>query len=175
MYLKLQTGDIVCFKRKFKIWNPMSWLSLIIRIITRVEYNHVGTVGKLYRKFMLFEALGPGVVINKAIRRIEDTKYTDKYRVLRRKSHVNNVQLVEEALELCGHTKYDIIGLIYQLILNLTGIWVGPNRMRAKRRMYCYELVYYLHRDVEAFKFWNKLKPKELFKSEEFEIVYESE
>jgi len=175
IYTHLKTGDIVAFRRIKQWWNPMSWLSQAIRRIAKVRYNHVGVIAEINNKMMLFEARGRGVMVSKVVNRIEDVTYTDEFAVFRRNEHVNERKILDEALEIVGWTRYDFIGLLFQWFYNYTGIWIGPLKRGAKKRMYCYELMAYLHRDTKTFAEWHKVKPADLFSTDEYKLIYSSE
>ena len=86
-----------------------------------------------------------------------------------------NSEVIEiESTELLGKTKYDFIGLIYQIFWNKLHIWIGTkDPEKAMKRMYCYESIAYLHRRSDTFKNWWKVTPKSLFNSIEFEPIQE--
>jgi len=164
----MKTGDIIAFKTKALWYNPLTYLGPIIRKIAKIKYNHVGIVIELYNKKFIFEAVDKGFLAKSLDEKLNDKKHIKSYKVLIPIYKFNENTLREEAIDLLSN-KYDFKGLLFnQLILNLFNVWIGRNNNQ-KNKLYCYEAVFFLHREI--FPDWWKTKPQEIFNNKNFEIL----
>jgi len=150
-----KTGDIILFKRKFKFWQPMSWIALIIRLVTKAKYNHAGVILVENNQVFLIESWTNG--IRKVL--LTDRKIRNTEIAVYRPNYWRFDEIVFEAeLKLLLKKKYDYKGtVIDQFIYNIFGIWTGAkNETEAKKRLFCYELVWYLHRKSYTFGLWGQ-------------------
>jgi len=150
-----QTGDIILFKRKFNLFKPMSWIALIIRIITKAKYNHAGVILVENNQIFLVESWTKGIrKLPFYERNFKDVEFTTF-----RPNYWNFDKLVfKEEIKLLLKKKYDYKATIIEQFLYYTfGIWTGAkNEEQAKKRLFCYELVWYLHRKSDTFGIWGK-------------------
>lgn len=165
--VEFKTGDIIFFKTKFKWHKPSTWLSLMIRKIARIEYNHVGIIVNNWYVPFVNEAVGRGVIPTPLSKRLRDSNVLVK----RPNFDIDERKFAIEANSFLGYTKYDVIGLVFhQLMWNLFGVWVGTNsESMAKKRFYCYEYAAYLYRSKTE---WIRVRPKDFVKSEWMHTVY---
>lgn len=160
----IRTGDIVFFRTKFKWYSPISWLSVMIRWIAGVQYNHVGIIVKNWGIPMVNEALGRGMTSTP----FKDRIIGKEIKICRADRYIYEDRFAREANSFLGRTPYDFIGLfVHQLLWNTLRIWIGPTNIHdAAIRFYCYEFAAFMHR--EDYQQWYKVSPKL------FEIFYET-
>jgi len=165
----IKTGDIIYFRTLFHIFKPMSWLGVLIRLFTKVKYNHVGLIVLIEKLPFVIEAVGRGVIITPYRQRTNDKKI-----MIKRGSLSIKDSFSREALGYCGHTKYDVLGLVWhQLLWNITGVYTNAkNDSEAAERFYCYEFAAFMHRDkypdwktVNVNEFINASWQKMIFKN----------
>lgn len=162
----LQIGGIVAFKTKAIWYNPLTWLGPIIRKIAKIEYNHVGIICKINGELFLAEAINKGFMPTNLEEKLKTDKHIKDWCVLRPVYEFDKFKLNKECISLLGN-KYDYKGLLWnQLILNLFGIWIG-RKNNQQDKLYCYEAVFYLHRQV--FPKWWMMRPEKLFNNKNFE------
>jgi len=116
----MNTIDItVLFVRhEFKLFDISSWLSLIIRIVTRFKYNHVAIRYSDGAFVYIVEARSGGVIkatVANWLKHRPDKNWEEG-----KKLYIDN-DLINYKLGL----KYDIPSLFSQLIYQYTGIWIG--------------------------------------------------
>jgi hypothetical protein len=165
----LQTGDIILFRTKLQLFNPISWITPFIRFFTKCEYNHAGVILRVGDKLYLIEATEKGVVREDAIQRITSPRNT-AIALIPNYSH--NKDIIREKLiylhEAGKH--YDFISLFfYQLVKQKTGVWIGRKNDKASERFYCSELAAYVHSKV--FPKWWEIAPVDLFNSKDFNHI----
>lgn len=158
----VETGDLIFFRTRFKWYSPISWLSAAIRFFAKIEYNHVGVIVSVWEEPMVLEAVGRGITMTPLSVRLKKNDTIIKRPI----KQIIEDEFAVEACDFAGHTRYDIIGLIWhQLVWNVCGIWIGPdNEDKATKSFYCYEYAAYLHRDL--FPNWIKVNPKEFLNSD---------
>lgn len=167
-----QTGDIIAFATKFTLKDPVSILGPIIRSVAKVPYNHVGVIVNVWGIPMVYESVGRGFIATPLADRIKDKTYIKDFAYYQPLYDFNHITLAREATELLGKTPYDFKGLTYkQFMWNLFGVWVGStDEEKAKKSMYCYESMAYLHRRCKTFKVWFQVLPRLLHDSLDFKI-----
>lgn len=140
--LDIRAGDTILFRSEF-IWRkPVTYLSAIIRGVTRFKYNHCGTVvdndGVLY----INEALAGGITQRPLEKHLEREK--SFIMVLRPIEPVDVREFSMLADTLLGY-KYDVWALIHHLVYRLpktflgTGRWIGSTGEHATTKMVCSE------------------------------------
>jgi hypothetical protein len=153
-YGNFQVGDIVLFRTIAKLTKPLTWLAPIIRFIVRTKYNHAGVVWKDDAGNMcIVEATEHGV-IQSPIAKINSPKYSSVE--VRRYPEFGTMYLarVSRRIHWSLQKKYDFGSLFFfQLIYQVTNLWIGRKRMDAGDRFYCTELVAYAHKEYFA-KWW---------------------
>lgn len=160
-----KTGDIIAFKTKGFWYNPLTWISWFIRKIAKIEYNHVGVVVKIHNVLFIYEAVDKGFLPKKLSDKLKEKRIKD-YIILRTEFIPKDFS--KKATKLLG-TSYDFKGLLWnQLILNITGEWIG-RKTNQQDKLYCYEAVFYLYKEI--FPEWWKEHPKNLFKNKNFNII----
>jgi hypothetical protein len=173
-----QVGDVLFTKSG-------SWLSKIIRYFMtiyakkrnyKVDFipSHCAIVVNIWDVLMVAEANASGIEVRYPI-----FDYLDKNTV-RIKRIINrsvDPDLSKDAIYyvLIPH-RYDFLNFLFQIILVLTGHWVGPKGYSSTHRLYCSE---YVARILDGcygiFKgiTWDK-NPIDIEISEELEIVYQN-
>jgi len=118
----------------------------------RPVYNHVFMVVDMWDKVFIAEALAKGI----SVRPWKESKYygSSKTKLLRLKEEFNDLEKEEISKIAVSYalkpTRYDIFMFPFQIILTISGLWLGPKGKRAQRRLYC----------SEAVAFWiNQIKP----------------
>ena len=161
---QLQTGDLVAVKTPFGI-SPMSWLSLGIREIAKIPYNHMTVIVRNWHKVTVNEAIGRGVLPTVAEHRF---KAGIDYMVLRPKQPVlSERDFALRANEILTYTGYDFKGLfIDQLTLQLFHKWKGRTGEAAMKKMYCYEYAAYCYQ--EYYPQWWQIDPKVMLNGDRF-------
>lgn len=168
-YSEFQTGDIILFHTPIKWYNPLTWITPIIRFLTKSYYNHVGVVVCNWGVPFLNEAIETGVITIP----LKDRLSGKNIRVIRHGSGGVKSErgFAIEANDKLGHTGYDFSGLLfYQLIFQLTGCWFGHTGKHAEDRMYCGEYVAYLYRYIFE-KYW-LTAPSVIDSSKEFSTIF---
>ena len=161
---QLQTGDLIGVKTPLSV-SPMSWLSLAIREVAKIEYNHMMVVVKNWDKITINEAIGRGVLPTVAEHRL---KPNIDYLVLRPKNPVlSERDFALRANEILTYTGYDFKGLfIDQLTLQLFHKWKGRTGDDAMKKMYCYEYAAYCYK--ELYPEWWQIDPKFMLTDDRF-------
>lgn len=161
------TGDLIFFRTKLSL-NPASWLSTLIRFFAKIKYNHVGVIILIWGEPFVIEALGKGIVATPLSKRI----IGKKIRICRPFRNINEKLFAQKTVSYLS-TKYDFIGLLfYQLVLNLTGHWIGGGSKNQERRLYCYEFVALMHK-ADCTN-WYSMLPKDLLNAKWHEIIFEN-
>ena len=146
--VQTQTSDIVFF-------HTGSWLARMIRKIAKIKYNHVGIVVHVWGVPMLYEAVGRGVICTP----LDDRIKGQQIKVCRLYKESDEQRYAVEASLFLGKTPYDFVGLLWhQLILNITGIYIGRTRTAAATSFYCYEYAAYMNRNEVPE--WEKVIPR---------------
>lgn len=164
-----QVGDVIFFRTKFSLWSPMSWLSALIRFFARIKYNHVGIIAydDVTGELCVFEAVAKGITSTSFEKRIENRQVI----VRRPRPYIKKDDAYY--FDLCNKYKgykYDKAGLLWeQLILQLTGKWVGTtNKEKAMRKFYCYEFAAFVSGEQD----WLKINPKTFLTSTDYRTIF---
>lgn len=165
----IKTGDILYFRTKFRWYKPSTWLGPIIRFFTKIQYNHVGVIVVVAESTFVVEAVGRGVIITPFDVRTEGKKI-----MVKRSTIDATVGFAKEALSFCGHTPYDVMGLVvHQLAWVTMGIWIGPrNEEDAIKRFYCFEFAAYMHRGT--YPDWATVNVKEFINASWQKLIYKN-
>ncbi len=147
-------GDIGLIKgKRFKLWEPMTWISSGIRYFMRKYnkrkgypaddiYTHAFTFIDIWGNPYVAEALREGITIQpfekaysvKDHGRIKILSPADAYDKTE-KELISKTAIASALVP----TRYDIMNFFYQIILVLSGRWIGPKGKRAEKRLYCSE------------------------------------
>lgn len=144
-YTSIETGDIGLVRRELS-WNPVSWISAAIRLMTGCRYNHaVLFVVTTSAQIFVVEAVETGVQMITLSRWLKKYKHELKViRPLQKKPH--NIQ--SRILSYLG-TPYDYTSLfIHQLKFQIarwfsleSPKWYGrTDKTGAEKKLYCSEL-----------------------------------
>ena len=93
---------------------------------------------------MVYKSMINGFISKSFKDKIKNKQYNRDYIIYKPIYNTFNPEKIKkEVIELLGKTKYDFRGLIInQLVLSLTGKWIGTrNQKKAIERAYCYESV----------------------------------
>ena len=113
----------------------------LLRLPVRKFYNHAFLVVDIWGTMYVAEALGKGITVTPW----ESTWYkgSSRVKILRPKKELGEQEkkdlsriAVTYALQ---PTRYDFLNFILQIILILTGKWIGPKGKKARKRLYCSE------------------------------------
>lgn len=164
--MELQSGDIILYSNRFRLLKPVTWLSTLIRIFTRVPYDHCAIVVHSWGVPMLNEALGDGVICRPAAEHLQ--RKGTSFVVLRPLQPVSEQDLCRKANSMLGR-KYDLLTLlVYQPLYRITGRWVGSTQDKiACRQFVCTEYVAWAH-NLDR---WWLYSAKELIEHPEFITV----
>ena len=167
-YTDLKTGDVAAFRTSFNVIKPVTWLSTSIRYFAKIKHNHVGVIITT-DKTEIYESIEGGFKNREFTEKLKE--YDLKNIIILRPVYPEFVESLFriETKILAFNTPYDVVGLLSQLVWNLTNVWVGKRREKAKSLMYCYESMGYLHRRSKVFRKWWKIKCFQLFTTKEFE------
>ena len=169
--IQIQAGDVFSVYTPFKFKRPMSWLSSLIRVITKDKYSHSAIAVEIWGRIFICEALAKGIVMKP----IEEWPQGDMIAVSRPNFSFDKKAFNIKALSKVGNTGYDYSSLIfYQLIYQITGKWMGwtSATVRATNKFYCSEFVGWLYDSI--FPDWYKTKPENIYDDKRsFIIIYE--
>lgn len=161
-------GNLIFVKTKFKWWNPFTWLPLIIRIVAKIEYNHVGVIIENYGYACIYEATQNGITVSRIAKYMNRSKYEIAVKQpIFLKSESYDLIIGKKACSNLG-VKYDYFGLfVTQLFLNLFQVFIFP-KSRPEQKFYCYEFAAY----CVGWQNLEKVEPKEFENTEEFETIF---
>lgn len=134
-YNKLETGDILLLHIPFRWYDLRSYLSWIIRKVTKSKWNHTAVLYKLDHVVLVVEALSKGVIAT-GFQRWEKKHVGYSYKIFRTK----RVE-PKKTLEFSFGKKYDFWSTIfYQVIYILTKRWLGRIDKQSETKVNCSEL-----------------------------------
>lgn len=164
--LDLQPGDIVLYRNEWMPTDPITYLSVLVRLFTQCWYNHCGVIVSNWGVLTINEALGKGVVGRPAELHLERTK--SKIKILRPRFEFDQNEFSTKANSALERP-YSFRNLVFaQLLYRLTGIWIGDKRDSVGKGMVCSEYCAWTH----DLAYWWKLSARELENHEGFDIVY---
>lgn len=153
-------GDVILFRTK-PTFNPLTWIAAAIRLFTNYKYNHCGTVVSKKSVLWLYEMTEKGLEKTILDERIKDADIS----VLRKGI---NGQFSKNADSVETLNGYDFVSLfLYQPIFQLTNIWIGREKEKAKKKMYCSEYCAFLH----GLNEWWTYSPDMLGKNNRFKKI----
>jgi hypothetical protein len=132
-------------------------ISKLIRFATKSKYSHSAFKFDLQGTSFVVEAQKKGVYI------ISFTEWQKKYKYKFDSIEIfgNPYKIKKEALSYCGATNYDFFSLnVAHPIKILTGIWIGPKGLKAKKKMTCSEFI----ATVLKYEGAHDMTPDELYK-----------
>lgn len=166
--IQVQSGDVVLFHSGFLWYRPMTYLSAAIRLFTKCYYNHTGLIVSNWQVHFINEALAQGVTA----RPLQDHIHRSKTNILilRPKTPIAEEQFCVKANGEVGEN-YDYRNLlIYQLIYRIIHTWVGTkNDAAVKDGFVCSEYVAWAYNLPN----WWKYSTAEIYKSDQFQIIYQ--
>lgn len=164
----IKTGDVLMV-------SSSSWLSRQIQKITKSKWNHAGIFVWIWGELFIIEAERRGIQITKWTDKKYDGGNSTKRKLMRMspKKRLNQKEVATFMLPMCGTKPYDFMSLLlYQVIYNLTGKWIGRTREKAKGRFYCSEFTAYVYNHFLGYfdNEWWKTSPKMLVRDEYFNM-----
>jgi len=138
-----QVGDVILVKGS-------SWLARAIQYFMKkyrrsrnlpnvdVITNHAALIVELWGVLVVVEAGAHGVAVKYSI-----YEYLQKHRVkIKRinKSIHPQFSKIASSYFVSPH-RYDFLNFIHQIVLIITGYWIGPKKYKATNRLYCSEYV----------------------------------
>lgn len=145
-----EVGDVILTHTKF---NPkedrVSILSALIRFFTNNYWNHAKYVVQVGDELKIQEALAHGIV-ERSIEEALDGKDILIMKPVVKLTRGEKALYSKYAKRLKG-VKYDYFGtLFFQLIKQLTGIWIGSRDLKLETPKYCSEAPITLHHFVRG-------------------------
>ncbi len=168
---QLQAGDVINMYTPFSPKKPFSWLSLLIRKISKATWSHSAVAIDIWGRTFICEALATGIVVCP----IADWGEGAIVSVSRPKVPVDKKEFSSRAMAYVGHTGYDYSSLLwFQLLYQITGRWMGHTDASSKTtsRFYCSEFVGFLYN--KSFPKWYETTPQKCHENKvDFDHVYE--
>lgn len=168
---QLQAGDVINMFTPFSFKKPFSWLSFLIRKISKSTWSHSAVVIDIWGRTFICEALATGIVVCP----IEEWGEEAVVNVSRAKVPVDKKEFSSRAMSYVGHTGYDYSSLLwYQLLYQITGRWMGhtPASKKTTATFYCSEFAAWLFEP--CFPKWYETTPQKVFENTcHFDHVYQ--
>lgn len=137
---------------------PLSWVSLIIRKVTRFHWHHSA--------FLYIPDIGEMIIIESDFKGVVSTSFSEWTREKEITIHglgpgQKSDFVLDKILSRVGNTPYDYRGLVFHHLVNqIFGIWIGPKKAgEAYERFTCSELVAWGLEWPEAYK----TTPKDIY------------
>lgn len=165
--IELKSGDIVLRYSKWEWYNPMRYLSSMIRfctgegILVPCKANHAEVVINDWDTPMLNEA--SFTLISRPAKDWLE-KYQTKIIVLEPIEPINEREFCTRANSKLG-AGYWVMGLAWQLLFRITGKWFGPAQ---EEKMFCSQYAAWCHGIKDPYLF----SCKELLNSPYFQIKF---
>jgi hypothetical protein len=160
--IDIKHGDIILYRYHFNPLKPYTYLSVVVRTLTNIRYNHCALVVETNGKLMLNEAIAEGVVSNP----VEQTLEHPSSDILILRAKELPPFFLERAVSGVGK-KYDYKFLFAdQLWYRLSRIWTGHTEKFADEKFACAEYAGY----CLGMDGWWKYSDKELLSK--LDIVY---
>ena len=118
-----------------------------IRFFTKCKYHHAGIVGKRGHELWVYEAVAKGFVPTKELSEwLKDEGVRFELAVFNPLDGMDtSLEVLRERLYSIAGSPYDFGSLIvWQVIYQLTGKWIGKRGQQALGRIYCTEGVAYI-------------------------------
>jgi hypothetical protein len=135
------------------------WLGRKIQKFTKSEINHTAFAIDIWGELFIIDSQKDGT----NPRKFDDwqKKYNYSYIIHRNINPEFDVKYYSKrAMSKSGKTPYDFFALfIHQPVFIWTGIWLGRNRKKAEKRMYCSEFVAWV---LKIRKWWT-YNPKDVY------------
>jgi uncharacterized protein YycO len=166
MKANLKNGDVFFVRIPLRLSRPLTLVSWCIRKVLGTWYNHIGVYVELFDSPFVAESTLGGVKVTPY------KEWAKDYEIAVKRNPKLSRQFTKRLMRYQGHTPYDTWSLVWdQLILQLTGKWVGKKKEAAKDKLYCSE--YYALCDVENFPEWWKTTPEDIYNKEGFDTIVE--
>ncbi|NJM15922.1 MAG: hypothetical protein HC896_11650 [Bacteroidales bacterium] len=126
--IELIPGDILVYSKK-------SAISRAIQILTRSKYNHTGTIAT---DGMVAEAIEKGYVKQSIKVSVKDAIQV----IVKRPKHKIDVQKLDAAMWEMRNSKYEFLGIWYEIKHQLWGGWKGDRDVR--KNVFCSKACAYI-------------------------------
>jgi hypothetical protein len=148
----MKTGDILICKRK-------SFLSKLIRKVTKSEWSHTSAVIDIWGKIYIVEMQSKGVELIAYDEWVDKWKY--EYIIFRNPFEIDAAEFSKKALSVVGRkTKYDYFTFIFRIPYKIvTNKYKYKGEEIETRRMICSQLTAWLNDLPE----WYKSTPEKQF------------
>jgi hypothetical protein len=147
----LRMGDVVLIHSNFKLFQPATWLALIIRLITKNYFNHAAIVVCPFGPEFIYQSTASGIVKDLALHELkgDDCKIIRPSIIEIRRLEFN--MMVEKRANDQLNKPYDYFGLLIAQLIHQAGglisskldIWLESRGENARKRWYCSEFVAY--------------------------------
>lgn len=155
------TGVVLAVRHDFRLLDPASWLSYIIRKLDKCWANHAAIMIWIDGNPFVMEARSSGVVLSTYEQWLEHRPYK-KFMVGLPSEHPADIS--NRILSRIG-SKYDVIGLLFWHPMRLLfGKWFGGRSDKGK--WVCSEIVGWCYREI--FPEWRYLTTGMIMKSDKF-------
>lgn len=169
-YKELQTGDLLHRHSPFVWYKPTRYLSVLIRFFTKSWSGHTAMIIDIWSEKMVVESDGLNVRLLPYKEWAKDSLIIITRNELTefQKRHLSIVAISKQ-----GYTGYDFIGIIHQLIFQLSGQWIGRTGDNASKKMYCSEYIAWCYNEVlRIYPNWFKIAPSDLYNDNKFFQIY---
>lgn len=163
---KLQTGDVIFVYMPFVWYKPVRYISWCIRKVLGTWYNHVALYVEIWEADHIAESSAGGVQ-NRPL-----SKWARDYEVEVKRPTTPYLKktLAKRLMRYQGYTGYDYISLLFfQLVYQITKIWIGKTKGKALKKLYCSEYAALVYEEI--FPEWWLTTPRDIYTSSEFETV----
>lgn len=161
-YKTFKEGDVILTKIPF-VWNkPIRYVSWAIRVVLNSWFNHIAIYTYYRGEPCIIEATSGGV------RMISLDNFIKDFKIEVRRNQDLKHGCTKKLVKYIGSTGYDYSSLvIYQLIYQITGKWLGRKGVKASNKFYCSELYAYMC----DYNDWWKTTPKDIGEKD-YKLIY---
>ncbi len=174
---KLITGDILSVTSPFVWYKPWRYLSVIIRKVTNSKVNHTSIILLENDMVWVVESDPTSLAsLQHAVRKsLWEEWCQDKIIRISRYEASYSIYQLEETIKKEIGKPYDVWSFsFWQILYNLTGIWLGRIGKDAESAWYCSEYVAYVWNKIAGLypKYW-EIVPDDIYKDTRLKILYE--
>ena len=138
--MKYNNGTLIKVHRYWRWYQPISYLSVLIRLFTKSYWNHTAVGVVLNGHDWVLDANQNGVVLDPW------DVWINKYGVKKYAITPSNKEIETGALLKYVGRPYDFLSVfIWQPIYILTGKWLGKTGIDASEKTYCTEIYSFVH------------------------------
>lgn len=160
---ELKPGDVVTYRTNLTTKDPISFVSLGVRVFTNCWFNHSAVVVQRGETLFLNEAIAQGVVS----RPLSEVLVRPYNKLMIMRPYQVRDDFNERANSKIG-VPYDYWSLLFfQVIYRTTGVWIGPIAGMADRIEQCAEYVSWCHELPE----WWRASTKEVVTSPKLYVL----